>query len=222
MLRYSKTLSLALLFSLPAIAMENKDQQLQIVDEANQEAPTTPSELLQTSLLATNYLSSKEDLEKIRTEQEDLTKKMQDLEKKQEAKCEVRNKVLTELLEKKKTKESSLDIAKSSVVKVTADITDLEKKHQTSTDKIAAEKAAIINALIAKADPKIKEAINEKEKKANELNIAKAQKLKELNAQKEKALADQKSLEAEIEKINSTIVPKQQDVAKPKRLFGLW
>ena len=196
MLRYSKTLSLALLFSLPAVAMEN-NQQLQVVETSQEAANSTPSsELLSTTLATGTYEEQQSRLTQI-------AKVRQGLDKKEEATREARNKALEDLLAKKKFKEDALQGAKITGETLAAQLLAIQKDRDEKAKALASEKDKSINEITLTTDKKVKELATHKERTIKALIAAAEQKIKDDIAKKESEMA---TLTATAEKNKKEII----------------
>lgn len=155
MLRYSKTLSLALLFSLPAIAMEK-----QLVGPLTQEEAVADQEspdLTSTIVTSEKYLKELARLEQVEKQRADLDQKATEIR-------EARNMHLEDLLEKKKKKEGAIDGAKTVVADLTAKLLALDLQKEQKAKEIAAEKEKQATEFAAEVERQTKELTTQKEK----------------------------------------------------------
>ena len=194
MLRYSKTLSLALLISVPAIAMETNQQPLIV----------TQTEV--TELTATLCAQGSLEIEKYRLEE--IKQQKQDLIKKEEDARQAVNKALQNLLAKKVAKEQARNGAQAIVLDVTAKLL----AHQNERDAKVKEFAAQAQAAIAKINADL-------QKQQEDYNKDADKKAKALAAQKEQAEKDQKESEKALNEINKTIEENKKEVPQKS---GRW
>ncbi len=155
MLRYTKTLSLALLFSLPAIAMENKEQALMVV---NQAAPTSSFDMNST-------LNLNATLDKVRAEREQLAKEQKDLAEREAQSQKRENQALTLLLTKQKEAEETLVGAKAAEAKADADLLASEQEESQIPQEIM-DKAHLDIAKFRTDHAKAKRELQTKKEKA--------------------------------------------------------
>lgn len=132
MLRYTKALSLALLISIPAIAMENPLQHPGALM-----GPQTQEEAIASNLEATLSLT-----ESYKLQQADLAKlveEKQKIEDKATAVRENRNQVLDKLLQRRDTKQQSIPGVEATLKAVQQKLIDLQKEKEKKAAELATE-----------------------------------------------------------------------------------
>lgn len=227
MLRYSKTLSLALLISIPVIAME--DQGTLVTTTENivlhetvdllplasqlQEENLSKNPLANTVVFSKSLAMENQRLQKLADERKDLDKQETEARKNL-------NKAIDDLLQSKKTKELALKSTQTLITETSAKLLALQTERDNKVKELAAKKIKDLAKFNTDKDKELTKINDDHKKEQDDYNKNADDREKAFKAQKDKAESDQKTFKTKITEIEDTLQKIKNPPAQQKSVIA--